>query len=124
MPTSNARGAADEAQFEVRIEGVRVRFAQKFAGRMQQTAAALPRMTEDESAAIDAVATAYRWLHEVGGIASTIGFAATGQSARSCEAILAGPCRDQRGLSAAEAVTLTEHLEALRLTAQTELRTT
>jgi hypothetical protein len=114
------QGPAVEAQFEARIDGVRVRFALKLADRIQQTAAALPRMIENGSGAEDLVANAYRWFHDVSGIAPTVGFEATGQSARSCDAVLVGPYRAQRGLSAAELALLTEGLESLRDTAQAE----
>jgi hypothetical protein len=121
MPKTQAQGTAAETQFEARIDGVRTRFASKLADNIQQTTAALPRMTENGSGAAAVVENAYRWFHDISGIASTIGFDATGQSARSCDAILAGPYRSQRGLSAAELVQLTESLEALRVTAQAEI---
>jgi Hpt domain len=120
MPKTQARGTSAEAQFEARIDGVRVRFALKLADRIQRTAAALPRMIENGSGAEDLVANAYRWFHDISGIAPTVGFEATGQSARSCDAVLVGPSRAQRGLSAAELALLTEGLEALRETAQAE----
>jgi hypothetical protein len=117
------QGTAAEAQFAARIDSVRVRFALKLADKIQQTAAALPRMIENGSGAEDVVANAYRWFHDVSGIAPTIGFEAAGRSARSCDAILVGPYRAQRGLSAAELTLLrTEGLESLRDTAQAETR--
>jgi hypothetical protein len=114
------QGTPAEAQFAARIDGVRARFALKLADKIRQTAAALPRMIEDGSGAEDVVANAYRWFHDVSGIAPTIGFEAAGRSARSCDAILVGPYRAQRGLSAAELALLTESLESLRDTAQAE----
>jgi hypothetical protein len=87
------QGTAAEAQFAARIDGVRVRFALKLADKIQQTAAALPRMIENGSGAEDVVANAYRWFHDVSGIAPTIGFEAAGRSARSSDAILVGPYR-------------------------------
>jgi hypothetical protein len=66
------------------------------------------------------VANAYRWFHDVSGIAPTVGFESTGQSARLCDAILVGPYRAQRGLSAVELALLTEGLESLRDSAQAE----
>ena len=114
------QGTAAEAQFAARIDGVRARFALKLADKIRQTAAALPRMIENGSGAEDVVANAYRWFHDVSGIAPTIGFEAAGRSARSCDAILVGPYRAQRGLSAAELALLTESLESLRDTAQAE----
>ena len=122
MAEASVQGAANEGQFEARIEAVRKRFAARFVARMQRTVADLPRMTGEAAAPADIVANAYHWLHEICGIASTIGFPSTGLSARSCDALLVGPYRAQRGLSAAELAQLTERLESLRLTAQAELQ--
>jgi hypothetical protein len=122
MAGASVQAAANEGQFEARIEAVRKRFATKFVARMQQTVADLPRMTGEGAAPSDIVANAYHWLHEICGIASTIGFQSTGLSARSCDTLLVGPYRAQRGLSAAELAQLTERLESLRLTAQAELQ--
>ena len=122
MAEASVQGAANDGQFEARIEVVRKRFAAKFVTRMQQTVADLPRMAGDGAVPADIVANAYHWLHEICGIASTIGFQSTGLSARSCDTLLVGPYRAQRGLSAAELARLTERLESLRLTAQAELQ--
>jgi hypothetical protein len=122
MAGASVKAAANEGQFEARIEGIRKRFAAKFAVRMQQTVADLSRMSGEGAVPADIVANAYHWLHEICGIASTIGFQATGLSARSCDTLLVGPYRAQRGLSATELVQLAEGLESLRLTAQVELQ--
>jgi hypothetical protein len=118
MPKAQAQGTAAETEFETRIDGVRIRFASKLADKIQQTTAALARMAENGSEAAAAVENAYRRFHDISGIAPTIGFEATGQSAPSCDAILAGPYRSQRGLSTAELVQLTESLEARRVAAR------
>jgi hypothetical protein len=122
MAGASVQAATNEGQFEARIEVIRNRFAAKFAVRMQQTDADLPRMTGEGAAPADIVANAYHWLHEICGIASTIGLQSTGLSARSCDTLLVGPYRAQRGLSAAELAQLAERLESLRLTAQAELQ--
>ena len=122
MSEASVQGAANERQFEARIDVARKRFAARFAARMQETAAELSRMTGDGAASADIVANAYRRLHEICGIASAIGFEATGRSARSCDTLLAGPYRAQRGLSAAELAQLTELLDSLRLAAQAEMQ--
>jgi len=121
MAEASVQAAANEGQFEARIEAVRRRFAAKFVTRMQRTVADLPRMTGEGAAPSDIVANAYHWLHEICGIASTVGFQSTGLSARSCDALLVGPYRAQRGLSEAELAQLTEALESLRLAAQAEM---
>jgi len=120
MINARSQSTAIEAQFAARIDGIRARFALKLANNIQQTDAALQYMSGDGNDAIDAVATTYRWLHDAVGICATIGFEATGQRARSCDAVLAGPFRAQRGLSQDELALLTANLESLRFTALTE----
>jgi hypothetical protein len=122
MAETGVQAAATDGQFESRIDAVRKRFATKFVIRMQRTIADLSRMSGEGAAAADIVANAYHWLHEICGIASTLGFVSTALAARSCDALLVGPYRAQRGLSAAELAQLTERLESLRLTARAELQ--
>jgi hypothetical protein len=122
MPGAGVQGTAIEGQFEARIEVVRTRLVANFANRMQQTIASLPQMIGDGTAPAEAVANAYRWLHELCGIASTLGFQSTGRSARPCDALLIGPYRARRGLSAPELAQLNEHLESLRLAARAEMQ--
>jgi hypothetical protein len=121
MTNARPQSTAIEAQFAARIDGIRARFALKLANNIQQTDAALQHMAGDGSDAMDAVAVAYRWLHDAVGVCATIGFEATGQRARSCDAVLIGPFRAQRGLSQEELALLTANLESLRFTALTEI---
>ena len=120
MTDPRAQSTAIEAQFVARIDGIRARFALKLARNILQTDAALRQMSGGGNDAVDAVATAYRWFHDAVGICATIGFEATGQSARSCDAILVEPFRNQRGLSPDELAQLTTSLESLRITALAE----
>lgn len=110
-----------ESDFVERIAKIRARFAGKLADNIQETNAALPHLTGDGSDTVDAVATAYRRFHDIGGIGATIGFEATGRVARTIDAILIGPFREQRGLSGDELVALTEGLVSLRGAARTEM---
>jgi hypothetical protein len=114
----------DEALFTERLARIRARFASKLAAKIRDTDAALPRLSGDGSDAIEAVAVAYRRFHEVCGIGATIGFQATGQSARGLEGILIGPFRDHRGLSTDELASLKQGLDSLRIAAQTEMQST
>jgi hypothetical protein len=120
MINARSQSTAIEAQFAARIDGIRARFALKLANNIQQTDAALRQMAGDGSDAVDAVATAYRWLHDAVGVCATVGFEATGQLARLCGAVLVEPFRAQRGLSQHELALLTANLESLRFTALTE----
>ena len=112
----------EESQFVERIAKIRARFVAKLADKIQQTDAALPLLAGDGSDAVEAVATAYRQFHDVCGIGATVGFEATGRLARDLDAVLVGPFRDHRGLSADELANLKEALESLRIGARTEMQ--
>jgi hypothetical protein len=112
----------DESQFVDRIAKIRARFAAKLVDKIEATDTALQHLASEDSGAVDAVATAYRRFHDVCGIGSTIGFEATGRSARILDAILVGPFQEHRGLSGDELVKLKEGLEALRISARTEMQ--
>jgi hypothetical protein len=114
--------ARAEADFAERMAKVRSRFVAKLSGKIAEVTDALPRMTGVGSDAVGAVTLAYREVHDICGIAPTIGFAATGQLARQCDAVLVTPFRDQRSLSANELALLTEKIEALRIGALTEMQ--
>jgi hypothetical protein len=117
MVKAHTQSTAIETQFAARMDGIRARYALKLAGHIERTDAALQQMTGNGSDSVNAVATAYFWLHDAVGVCATVGFEATGQLARSCEAVLVGPFRAQRGLSQQELALLTENLESLRITA-------
>jgi len=114
MTNARAQATTTEAAFAGRIDVIRARFALKLADKIQQTDAALAQMAGDGSEAVDAVATAYRWFHDTGGIGQVVGFGATGLQAQACATILVGPFRAQRGLSVHELALLTSGLESLR----------
>jgi hypothetical protein len=111
-----------ETQFAERIAKVRARFISKLAETIEATDAALTQLAGDGGDAIEAVATAYRRFHDMVGISSTIGFEATGQVARILDAILMRPFRERRGLQGDELARLKEGLEALQITALTEIQ--
>jgi hypothetical protein len=77
-------------------------------------------MSGDGNDAVDAVAIAYRWFHDIAGIGQVVGFGATGLQAQVCAAILIGPFRARRGLSPDELALLTSGLESLRTIALKE----
>ena len=124
MNDGQDHNTAAETNFAGRMAKVRARFASRLFIRIAQANEALPRMTGDGCDAVDAVTAAYREFHDVCGIASTIGFTATGQLARHCDAILVTPFRDQRALSESELALLTEKIEALRIGALMEIQLT
>lgn len=124
MVETCARSSNIEMEFVARIDRIRARVALKLAHNIQQTDAALSQMTGDGTGATDAVATAYRWLHDISGIGPTLGFEATGRQARLCAAIVVDPFRTQRGLSPDELALLTSGLEFLRIAALNETHST
>jgi len=124
MIKTRAQAATTETEFAARIDTIRARVALRLADKILQTDTSLSQMTGDGSDAVDAVATAYRWLHDVSGIGPTVGFEATGRLARSCATVLLSPFRARRGLSPDELALLTESFESLRITALNEIHST
>ncbi|GLH81271.1 hypothetical protein SSBR45G_61800 [Bradyrhizobium sp. SSBR45G] len=118
MLDETSQGTAMDQQFEARLAIVRGRFSAKLMERLQQAAVDLPRMAEDEAVSAEIVATTYRWIHDICGIASTIGFEAIGQAARACDTVLIGPYRARRGLETGELNDFTTRLGLLRAAAQ------
>jgi hypothetical protein len=118
------QATTSETIFAGRVDRIRARVALKLADGIQRTDAALSQMTDNGSEAVAAVASAYRWFHDISGIGPTIGFEATGRQARSCAGILAGPFGAQRGLSPDELELLTSGLESLRIAALNETHST
>jgi hypothetical protein len=111
-----------DIQFAERIAKIRARFVSKLADKIQAAHAALVPLAGEGSAAIEAVSVTYRQFHDMSGISSTIGFDATGQVAKTLDALLLGPFRDQRGLRPDELIRLKEGLHALQIAALTEIQ--
>ena len=124
MIKAHAQAATTETEFAARIGRICARVALRLSDNIQQTDTSLSQMTGERSEAVDAVATAYRWLHDISGIGPTVGFEATGRLARSCAAALLGAFRARRGLSPDELALLTESFESLRITALNEIHLT
>jgi hypothetical protein len=112
----------EDSQFCERIAKVRARFASKLAEKIRATEAAMTHLAGDGHDTVAAVATVYRWFHDMYGISSTIGFDLVGQAARTLDAILVGPFRDRRGLRGDELAQLKEGLDTLRIAARTEMQ--
>jgi hypothetical protein len=110
--------------FAERIAVIRKHFASKLVARLGEIDASLPHLTGEGSTVIEAVVTTYRRIHDVCGVGPTVGFAETGRAARSLDAILAGPYRSERGLTAGELAALREGLDALRAAAKLDMQST
>ncbi|MGP9810394.1 hypothetical protein ACTZWT_02660 [Rhodopseudomonas sp. NSM] len=79
---------------------------------------AMPSHLKDSAAA---VAQAYRHIHDICGVASTVGLATTGLAARSLDSLLIDPFRAQRGLTGDELAQLKVGLTALRTAALADI---
>jgi hypothetical protein len=105
-----------------RLEVVRKRFASSLEGKINDTYADLPQLSDGGASAFDALANAYRRIHGICGVGRAVGFAATGLAAKDVEDVLVAAYRGQRGLSAGEIARLEKTLGALAAAAQAELR--
>jgi hypothetical protein len=120
MIETRAEAIAVETEFAVRIDRIRARFVLKLADKIPEIDVALSRMAGNGSDAVDAVASAYRWFHDVSGIGSIIGFDATGRQARLCAAVLINSFRAQRCVSPDELASLTSGFGTFRVVALNE----
>jgi chemotaxis protein histidine kinase CheA len=107
--------------FNDRLEAVRKRFASSLEGKINDTYADLPHLS-DGANAFDTLANAYRRIHGICGVGRAVGFAATGLAAKGVEDVLVAAYRGQRGLSAGEIARLEKTLGALAAAAQAELQ--
>jgi hypothetical protein len=108
--------------FTDRLARVRDRFATTLAGKIDDTRAAIPNLSDVVPTAAAAVAEAYRCVHGIVGVGATVGFLASGRAAREVEDVLRPPHQEGRGLTADEVARLANKLHALRETAMRELQ--
>ena len=109
-------------EFNERIARVRQRYAGTLRGKIDDNFAALPELSGKDAGAIDAIVAVHRRLHEMCGIAPSVGFAATGAAARAAETVLREPADAKRPMTADEIAALESALELLRATALADLR--
>jgi chemotaxis protein histidine kinase CheA len=101
----------DVDEFADRLAGVRQRFTAALAGKIDDGFAALPTLTKDDDASIEALVATHRRLHEMCGIAPSLGLEDIGSAARAAETVLREPAKAKRPLKS-------EEVEALRITLQ------
>lgn len=111
----------NEDEFNKRIARIRQRFAAALPQKIDGGFAALPRLAESDADAIELLVVTHRNLHEMCGVAPSIGFTATGVAARAAETVLRGPAKSKRPLTPQEVVAYREAIEKLREAAQSEL---
>lgn len=107
-------------EFTERLARVRQRFAAALPGKIGDGFAVLSTLTD--AGAIETLVVTHRKLHEMCGIAPTIGFAATGTAVRAAETVLREPAKTKRPLTLEEAAAFKAALEGLREAAQTDLQ--
>ncbi len=112
----------EQDEFEKRIAHVRQRFAAALPTKIDDSLAILPRLSCADANAIEALVVTHRRLHELCGIAPSIGFPAVGKAARAAETVLRAPAKARRPLSTSETEVLRIELSGLREAAQSELR--
>lgn len=108
--------------FAERLARVRQRFVSALESKIEDTCAAIPNLSGEAAAVVEAVGEAYRRMHGIVGIGPTVGFARTGRAARAVENILMQPQQAERGLTNEEIVSFKKALHALRETAASELQ--
>lgn len=108
----------EREEFNERLGHLRARFAAALPQCIDDSVAALPLTSADT---VDTLIVVHRKLHELCGIAPTIGFPGVGQAARAAETVLREPATNKRPLTADESSILRGKLERLRAAAQSEL---
>jgi HPt (histidine-containing phosphotransfer) domain-containing protein len=107
--------------FDERLAQIRLRFASRLEGKIAAVEDAAAQFSSRGASLIESLETAHRTIHELCGVAPTLGFVAIGRAARSVEQVLLQPLRAQRELTAEEAADLRSGLDELRATAGAEL---
>ena len=109
-------------EFAERLARIRERFATTLNSKVDDSFACLPRMADKDAAAVETIIVVHRQLHEMCGIAPSIGFAATGKAARAAESVLREPAQTKRALTDEEIAALTAELNGLRSAAKSDLQ--
>jgi chemotaxis protein histidine kinase CheA len=108
--------------FADQLARVRARFASTLENKIADSFAALEEISRGGDT-IEVVVAAHRRLHELCGIAPTLGFAATGKAARSAEAVMRGAALSRRALTDAELAAAGDELNGLRRAAASDQET-
>lgn len=113
-----------EDVFAAKVAQVRQRFISTLEGKIAETCAALPKLSDGTApdAATAAVADAYVCIHGIVGIGRTVGFPAIGSAAHDVEDVLRPPYNAGRALTGDEISQLKNTLQTLRMVAARELQ--
>lgn len=108
--------------FTVHVARIRDRFASALNSKIADSFAALEKMSAGGADSIETVITTHRRLHEMYGVAPTLGFEATGKAAGVARAALREAAKAKRAATPAEIAILRTELEHLRNAAAADLR--
>jgi hypothetical protein len=108
--------------FTEHLARVRTRFSSKLNGKVTECFAALEKMPGGDGDSIEAVIVTHRLLHEMVGIAPTLGFAATGKAAGRARSAIRDAAKAKRAATPEEIAALKSALEDLRQAAVVDLR--
>ena len=111
---------ADE--FEARLARVRHRFALTLEDKIRCTMVSADILSSTGGPLTDHLSGSYQRLHTIAGVGETVGFAATGNAARTAEAALLPAYHQKRGLTEGEALCLKKALAQLKTAAASELK--
>ena len=103
-----------------RLARIRERFANALNSKVDDSFASLSKFSG--ATGIETIVVTHRRLHEMCGLAPSVGFPETGKAARSAESVLRDPAKFKRLLTPAETVAFTVELNGLRKAAQTDLQ--
>jgi len=109
-------------EFEARLAKVRHRFAGSLESKLNDTMTAFAKLSVEVPDAPENVDQTYRRIHSICGVAPTVGFAATGRTARAAEVLLLAPMRDKRGLTQDESAAFKKAIGELWRAAHLELQ--
>lgn len=110
-------------EFTERLARIRERFASTLNSKVDDSFASLSHFSGGGANAIETIIVTHRRLHEMCGLAPSVGFPATGSAARAAETVLREPAKSKRQLTAQEVAAFTAQLYGLRRAAQSDLQT-
>ncbi len=108
--------------FVEHVARVRERFASKLNDKVTASFAALEKMSAGGDDTIETVIAAHRLLHEMYGVAPTLGFGETGKAAGGALTTIREGAKAKRAPTAAEIAAFKSGLERLREAAAADLR--
>ena len=108
--------------FSEHVARVRERFASRLDDKVADSFAALEKISAGGGETIEIVIVAHRRLHDMYGIAPTLGFDATGKAAGDARTAIREAANAKRAPTPAEIAALKTELEKLREAATADLR--